>query len=108
MVIITKVCTKTAILMAMVSIYGKMDLSIKVISWKGWEKGKEHGVIRGEMPIKASSKETRKMEKEFSLGQTETFIKVNLWMIWEKDREKWFGAMGAIIKEIGRKAHLMV
>jgi len=72
---------KMGILMAMVSIYGKMDLYTKVILLKVYEKEQVCGLIKEEISIKDLSNEIRKMEKELLFGQTEIFTKANLLMI---------------------------
>jgi len=91
--------------MVMVSIIGKMAVTLRAISKMVWDKvmvcGKKDPVLATN--TKESTWQIRKMVMVSLLGQLAIFIRAIINRIWGQDMEKCIGMMVVTIKDSGKK-----
>jgi hypothetical protein len=84
----TKDFIKTALLMDTVNTLGKMDPSLKEISFRVSDKGKVYGQAKKEIFMKVSLKMTKKMALGHLIGKMGIDIKEILLMMHGKAKDK--------------------
>ena len=85
----------------MVSITGRMDLTIEGNFCQEWDMEEVFGIWSMEILTKESTWMIKKMEKEFIFGRMDQSMMATLRMTTDMVLDKWGGKMGEAIKDNG-------